>query len=452
MGTLGNTIRLVDRDYEILQDIYEFYYMDFHAARLRYWKDSDHKHSRTLFNKRMLQLVREELVAPVPFFSFRRKGNMGSSDYAYTLTNKGVRLLSDLMDTDIEWDTTRKDRKNIYIQHHVNVLYYVLLYDRLIESEELEAYYGEQSSRFQQQNKDNILKDYIKPDAMMFFRLSSYALPWIIEYERNSRASRQTILTKLGNHSQYAMSGGYQNHPIMKEFDHTLKPVFLLYCEDLKVLQRRVQLINLNKISFHDSKLNGYSEILFAVQDEVEQDPYGAVYYRPPLLEKVTLSHVNNVQLLAKSFSDARIDSFPDSITYSWYAAHLASRQNTSLDGIVWMRNDNSDGAFIIRYYEDGTDAAVISKELNQLVINQEEKKWEQYPIINRCLKGNVPTLLLIVDTPVQEEQLINQLVQLNMKERFNWNCRVSRFELVTADPYGDHWRAVDESDRIRPL
>jgi len=443
MAGLGKTVRLMEHDYAMLHDIYEFYYIDFNSARLRYWSHikAEEVSKRRMFNRRMRQLVEEELIAPVPFFSDRRSTIRGNSNFAYTLTKKGVQVLTDVLQTDIDWDITRKDRKSIFIQHHVNVLFFTSLYADMEKSGGLEAYYGEQSSRFQLENQSDILKDFIKPDATMFFNVENHIVPWVIEYERNSRASKTTILSKLVNHSKYALREYYKQHDIMKEHDVSMLPILLFYCENIKVAWRRLQLISSNNIRFFENG-KGYLEILFAEEELVEKDPNGLVYIRSST-EMVSLNHINRLQLLVQSFMAARVSGFPAHMVYKWSPAHESSRGKIFLDGIVEMSTENRTGICAIRYFTEITTDETMRQILMDLAAAAGDRKWKQHPIIKRSSDGNPPILLCIVDTADQEHRLQRIISQMQLPDQLGWKCYISRHEQVKENPYGDHWLSI---------
>ncbi|MGN7457441.1 replication-relaxation family protein [Paenibacillus pasadenensis] len=444
----------------MLQDIYEFYYIDYHAAKHRYFPIGKvPESSRSSYNRRMRRLAEKGLIAQVLFQSVRRKGKLGSSDSAYTLTKDGLKMLEDVYERELEWDTSRKDRKNIYVQHHVGVLYYVMLYKDLMDEhkdgQKLEAYYGEQSSRYQRMGTDNFLKDHIKPDATLFIALRGATIPWLIEYERESNASKTTILSKLSNYVDYAKNASYRRHDIMLQHDHVLDPVLVFYCDSEKVAERRRQLIRESKLNFYSTKdKQGMGDILFALRADVENDPYGTVYQRW-LGERVSLEQINTVQLLSQRLKESRfaeLEARAGATTYMWYPASVASHVGLQLDGIIGFQTEKTQAAHMVRYFPSTHDTSSMSSSLQGL-LHYKESVADKSPnqILDR-FKQNSPGLLLIVDRPEQEEELLRLLDQFRFEERTGWNCFVSRVELVLEQPFESNWLIPDSAGRHVPL
>ncbi len=423
-------VNLRPRDYNMLRDVYEFYFLDHHTALKRYFADyAQAMTAKASFNRRMKLMVDEELIAPTPFFSDRRRNDRGGANYAYTLTKRGVLLLSDFFETELDWDTSRKDRKNPYIQHHLNVLYFAYLYSKWIDSGYIVDYFGEQSSRYQRLNAENVLKDFVKPDSTLLFREEQETIPWLVEYERNSRASKSTILTKLQNYATYFTSAYYLEHPVLTEHDVTTPPVLLLYCEDSKVASRRLEIISQSKLRFYSSKdALGAGDILIGRQQEIEADPYGAVYVRFTG-ERVTITQINAVQQIMKAFIRQSLRHVP-----SFLSAHT----KVFLDGIV-----RGEGSAAVRYYPASADEHAIDVELKTFAERVVSDGWKSHPV----LRGEAAVkYLFIAETPEQETWLFRKVLQLRAAHGID--AYVSRRELLKANPLSAQWLRNESGQR----
>lgn len=443
-------VRLFERDFNFMRDIYEFYYHDFYAARNLYYYASSNIHSaRNMFNQRANKLVEQDLLAKVPYFSERRKSDRGGANYAYTLTTKGLNTLADRLGVELNWDVKRKERKSLYIQHHLNILYYVSLYRPSIESGKIEEYYGEQSSRFQMPNSEGHLKDFIKPDASIMWKENDRIVPWFIEYERDSRASRSTINKKLKQYDDYGRRGLYTQHSILQEHDHVLRPILLLYCQEEKVAKRRLNEIYKNQMQFYDYEREfGFGDLIIAIQNEVEENPYGTVYRRYNG-ERVSIPHINHVQMLSESFTSNRIEAFPDNLKYKWIPSY-ASYVGQSLDGMVSITGgqNSSTAAYLIKYFDDSVPFDQAYREISSLVDND---KLTKHRILSKAYQsGNKPVLLLIAGSVDQEDQLLKIQSSLQNREYIQ-HVFVSRSDLIADNPYLDNWRHVDFQERRHP-
>lgn len=412
------SVHLGPRDYKMLRDIYEFYYLEFHTARKYHFKDYEKEETaRASYNRRMRLLAEEELVAPASFFSVRRKADRGGAEYAYTLTKKGVQLLSDYMETELEWDTSRKDRKSIYIQHHVNVLYFCYLYSEWIMSGEILDYYGEQSARYQRLSPDGILKDFVKPDSVILFSKDKEVVPWIIEYERNSRASKSTILSKLQNYAKFFTAGYYQEHHVFSEHDTNSPAVFVLYCENINVANRRMEIMNQAQLTFYDRNQHaGAAEILVGMQEEVESNPYGNVYLRLNG-ERVSVSQINKVQALLKKLAGNKMHYLPN---------YNSTQFGVYIDGILLADEAN----MFIRFFPETASSAQMEGELDKLSELVASGKWAKHSAFRN---GKPAQYVFVAETAEQEERLFRKLLQL--KTERNFAAIVNRYETCIADP-----------------
>lgn len=446
-------VHLQDRDYAMFRDIFEFYYIDYHTARLRYFYHLESERSaRSSFNQRMATLRDAGYISPVPFFSDRRKHIRGHSDYAYTLTAKGFQMLHAYWDIEPEWDPSLKNRSALFVIHHLNTYYFACLFRRQLEEGVLADYVGEQSGRFQEPNKEQIKKDFLKPDAILFWKYGRHVLPWLVEYERSSRQSKAVVNKKLQSHSDYAKKGLYLQHLIMKENDVTNPPVFLIYCEDVMVANFRLNRIAEEQFSFYDSKTAfGYSEILFGLQQEVEANPESAVFFRPSS-ERVSFDHVNFVQVFANEAMSRKISGLPADLAYQWIPTYLSTRMDLHLDGIINLSKGSFQASFLVRYYGHDKAHGEIIRELDHLQAMVAQDKLRAHPQLVRSFEaGNRPSLMVLVDTAEQEQQLL-QLVAAREFEDGLSAVIISRRELIADDPYGANWLRHGQSERGLPI
>jgi len=423
------TTKLLQRDYQMMRDMYEFYYLDFNTARIRYMKNyQDERTMRSAFNRRMRQLVDQNLVTQVPFFSERRTGISGGSNYAYMLTRSGLDLLSDWLEREVETD--RRERGSMFIMHHLNVLYYCYLYSNLMDDGIIFDYFGEASSRYQRMNEKSVMKDFVKPDATILYKYDKDLIPWFIEHERNSRASKSTVLSKLANYSAYALNGYYKDHPVLTEHDAEQSPILLIYCENERVLERRIQLIAQSSLRYFDVQTgNGFAEMLFTVQANIEREPYESYYLRLNA-ERVSLQTINQVQRLLIAFRSAGALTIP---------SHYAARYDVKLDGIA-LKGDH---AGILRYYPEHVPIETMRTEISHLCEVIESGEWSKHPNLKKAKHSD---LMFVTETIEQEEQLRAYTAQIYAEKRIL--IHVTRHELVCRSVYGPHWYSNQSNTR----
>ena len=445
-----SSINLKQRDYEIFRDIYEFYYMDYYTARKKYFSHLSDNSARQNINKRFRNIAKAGYLYPIAYYSERRKNDLGGADLAYTLTEKGKQLLEEYLNVELTWDSNRKYRKPLFITHHLNILYFTSLYKS--KNDYKVQFVGEASGKFQVLGKDKFMKDFIKPDAILFFEYQDYILPWNIEYERHSRQSNKKLLTKFTNHANYAEKGMYKQHEIMSDFDVNVPPIFFIYTDNDLAYKRRLNILKENKLNFYNLQNNYYySDIIWGFKDEVEEDPEKRVFKRFSG-EELTFEQVNLVQIIAQRFIEHKLSILPSDFRYRYFPSYLILDLKTKLDGVINIAANSKEASYLFKYFPEHYDWQEINDEIEKWLQISNDLGFSKQKLLKESLQHNKVNILLIVDNHEQENELLKLISTKELGKEIA-NIYVTQKDLIiNNEPYSEIWKRHGLNERSIPL